>query len=153
MDQIPLLGGLPVTLKGASEMLSIFPSPTEAPGLQGKGRSGQSVGVLSHATPKQKSDLRGGEGKEILGRRDFIGYQLPDLSEWRKEEKSVWSTYEQKWNWVFLVAQTMSLPTVKKMQEVWVGKRPWRREWLPTSVSLPGEFQGQRILEGYSPWG
>ena len=35
----------------------------------------------------------------------------------------------------------------------WVGKISWRREWLPTPVSLPGEFQGQRILEGYSPWG
>ena len=30
----------------------------------------------------------------------------------------------------------------------WVGKIPWRREWLPTPVFLPGEFHGQ-----YSPWG
>ena len=30
---------------------------------------------------------------------------------------------------------------------------PWRREWLPTSVFLPGEFQGQGSLAGYSPWG
>ena len=35
----------------------------------------------------------------------------------------------------------------------WVGKRPWRKEWLPTLVFLPGEFQGQRSLGGYSPWG
>ena len=27
------------------------------------------------------------------------------------------------------------------------------REWLPTAVFLPGEFYGQRSLEGYSPWG
>ena len=47
----------------------------------------------------------------------------------------------------------MNLPTVKETQEVWVGKRPWGREWLPTPVSLPGELQGQRSLEGYSPWG
>ena len=26
----------------------------------------------------------------------------------------------------------------------WVGKMPWRREWLPTPVFLPGEFHGQR---------
>ena len=26
----------------------------------------------------------------------------------------------------------------------WVGKIPWRREWLPTSVFFPGEVQGQR---------
>ena len=35
----------------------------------------------------------------------------------------------------------------------WVGKIPWRREWLPTPVFLPGEFHGQRNLVGYSPWG
>ena len=27
-----------------------------------------------------------------------------------------------------------------------------RREWLPTPVFLPGKFQGQRSLVGYSPW-
>ena len=35
----------------------------------------------------------------------------------------------------------------------WVGKIPWRRKWQPTPVFLPGEFHGQRILAGYSPWG
>ena len=35
----------------------------------------------------------------------------------------------------------------------WVGKMPWRREWLPIPVFLPGEFQGQRRLVGYNPWG
>ena len=34
----------------------------------------------------------------------------------------------------------------------WVGKIPWRRERLPTSVFLPGKFHGQRVLAGYSPW-
>ena len=34
-----------------------------------------------------------------------------------------------------------------------VGKIPWRREWQPTPVFLPGEFHGQRTLEGYNPWG
>ena len=31
----------------------------------------------------------------------------------------------------------------------WVGKIPWRREWLPTWIFLPGEFHGQRSLAGY----
>ena len=35
----------------------------------------------------------------------------------------------------------------------WVGKNPWRREWLPTPLSLPGESCGQRSLAGYRPWG
>ena len=36
---------------------------------------------------------------------------------------------------------------------LWVGTIPWRREWLPIPVFLPGEFHGQRSLVGYSPWG
>ena len=43
------------------------------------------------------------------------------------------------------------------MEETWVwsqvGKIPWRREWLPTSVFLHGEYHGQRYLIGYSAWG
>ena len=44
------------------------------------------------------------------------------------------------------------------MQENWIQslgpeKIPWGREWLPTLVFLPREFQGQRSLVGYSPWG
>ena len=35
----------------------------------------------------------------------------------------------------------------------WDGKIPWRRERWPTPVFLPGEFYGQRSLEGYSLWG
>ena len=30
----------------------------------------------------------------------------------------------------------------------WVGKIPWRREWLSTPVFLPGESHGQRNLLG-----
>ena len=33
----------------------------------------------------------------------------------------------------------------------WVEKIPWRSEWLPTSIFLPGEFHGQKNLVGYSP--
>ena len=32
--------------------------------------------------------------------------------------------------------------------DLWVGKIPWRKEWLPTPVFLPGEFRGV-----YSLWG
>ena len=38
------------------------------------------------------------------------------------------------------------------MFDPWVGKIPWRREWLPTLVFLPGGFHGQRNVLGYSPW-
>ena len=29
---------------------------------------------------------------------------------------------------------------------------PWRKKWQPTPIFLPGVSDGQRILEGYSPW-
>ena len=34
----------------------------------------------------------------------------------------------------------------------WVGKISWKKKWQPTPVVLPGEFQTQRSLTGYSPW-
>ena len=37
--------------------------------------------------------------------------------------------------------------------ETWVGKIPWRREWLPIPVFFAGEPHEQRSLVGYSPWG
>ena len=36
--------------------------------------------------------------------------------------------------------------------DLWVGKIPWRKEELPTSVFLPGESHRHRSLVGYSPW-
>ena len=54
-----------------------------------------------------------------------------------------------------LVAQLVKNPPA--MQETWVWSLgweiPWRREWQPTPVFLPGESHGQRSLEGYSPQG
>ena len=35
----------------------------------------------------------------------------------------------------------------------WVGKIPWRKEWQPTPIFLPGEFHRQRSLGRYSLWG
>ena len=33
------------------------------------------------------------------------------------------------------------------------GRFPWRRQWQPTPVFLPGEAHRQRSLAGYSLWG
>ena len=48
-----------------------------------------------------------------------------------------------------LVAQT-----VKNLSAMWetgftLEKIPWRREWQPTPVFLPGEFHGHRSLVGW----
>ena len=42
---------------------------------------------------------------------------------------------------------------VKNVPAMWEiqGKIPWKREWQPTPIFLPGEFHGQRSLAGYSP--
>ena len=34
----------------------------------------------------------------------------------------------------------------------WVKKVSWRRKWQPASVFLPGKFNGERSLVGYSLW-
>ena len=58
-------------------------------------------------------------------------------------------------NQASLVAQMAeNLPAMQETQvRSLVRKIPWRREWQPTPVLLPGEFHGQRSLVGYSPWG
>ena len=60
-----------------------------------------------------------------------------------------------EWVWVPLVAEMIKNPPACERPgfDPWVRKSPWRREWLPTPVFLPGEFHGQRSLGGYSPWG
>ena len=54
-----------------------------------------------------------------------------------------------------LVAQMVkNLQYRRPRFDPWVRKMPWRREWQPTLVFLPGEFHGQRSLAGScSPWG
>ena len=58
--------------------------------------------------------------------------------------------------WTSLVAQTVkssaynmgdpgSIPVLNQ-------KIPWRRQWQPTPVLLPGKSHGRRSLLGYSPW-
>ena len=43
------------------------------------------------------------------------------------------------------------LPAMQETRDPWGRKIPWRREWLPTPVFLPGESHVQRSLEGRSP--
>ena len=53
-------------------------------------------------------------------------------------------------SWATLVAQLVKICLQRGRHgfESWVGKIPWRRERLPTSVFWPGEFHGL-----YNPWG
>ena len=57
--------------------------------------------------------------------------------------------------WAFPVAQMVKNLSVmwETRFDPWVGKIPWRKEWQPALVFLPGEFHGQRSLGGYRLWG
>ena len=46
-----------------------------------------------------------------------------------------------------------NLPAVQETLVLSLGwEDPLENEWLPTPVSLPRDFQGQRKLAAYSPW-
>ena len=54
--------------------------------------------------------------------------------------------------WASLMSQMVKNPSANPGDEgsvPWSGRSPWRSEWLPTPVFLPGEFHGQRSLAGY----
>ena len=53
----------------------------------------------------------------------------------------------------WLTGQSICLQYGRPGFEPWVRKIPWRREWQPTPVLLPGKSHGWRSLVGYSPWG
>ena len=52
-----------------------------------------------------------------------------------------------------LTKQNICLQCRRPGFDSWVRKIPWRREWQPTPVFLPGESHGERSLAGYSPRG
>ena len=53
----------------------------------------------------------------------------------------------------WLVGSRIRLQCRRPGFDPWVGKIPWRREWLLTAVFLPRESHGQRSQVGYSHWG
>ena len=66
-----------------------------------------------------------------------------------KKKSLMWN---HSWFGASLVAQMVKkLPALQKTGlDPWVGKIPWRKEWLLTPVFLPGEFHGQSSLVGYT---
>ena len=70
-----------------------------------------------------------------------------------EREVHVWQEVGKEW--VTVTHQTsLVVQMVKRPRfDLWVRKISCRREWLPTSIVLPGESHGQRSLVGYSPWG
>ena len=56
-------------------------------------------------------------------------------------------------NWFQIYSSQYSIKTSQYYYGKKKKKIPWRREWQPTPIFLPGESQGQRSLTGYSLWG
>ena len=60
--------------------------------------------------------------------------------------------YLLQYSWASLVAQLVKNPPAmycgKPGFDLWVGKIPWRREWLPTPVFWPEEFHRLCIVHG-----
>ena len=65
------------------------------------------------------------------------------------EKKALWRNGLPWW----LRQLRICLQCRKPGFDSWMGKIPWRREWLPTLVFLPRESHGQRNPASYSPWG
>ena len=63
--------------------------------------------------------------------------------------------YDATHMWASLVLQTVKRPPAMQDTRLnpWVRTIPWRRQWHPTPVLLPGKPHGRRSLVGYSPWG
>ena len=70
-----------------------------------------------------------------------------------EREVHVWQEVGKEW--VTVTHQTsLVVQMVKRPRfDLWVRKISCRREWLPTSIALPGESHGQRSLVGCSPQG
>ena len=66
---------------------------------------------------------------------------------------SIWPfTHLMTFHWTLSIWTTLDTED-PKMNKTEFLLSIWSRKWQPTPVFLPGEFNGQRSLAGYSPWG
>ena len=63
--------------------------------------------------------------------------------------------YPLQYSWASLVAQLVKNPSQYRRPwfDPWVGRSPGGRHGNPLQYSCLENLQGQRSLEGYSPWG
>ena len=61
-------------------------------------------------------------------------------------------TYPGMWASLVVQQRRICLQYRSCRFDPWIGEIPWRRKCQSTTVFLPGKFQGQKSLVGYSPW-
>ena len=77
---------------------------------------------------------------------------LCHLREQKSKERLIW--YIHSFQASLMAQMVKNPPAMQETQVRSLGQEvPWRREWQPTPVFLPGEVHGQRSLADYSPWG
>ena len=94
---------------------------------------------------------------ESQGRRSLVGCRLWGCTESDMTEATSQQQQQQQHEVYCFpggsAGKEIRLQCRRSRFDPWLGKIPWRREWLSTPVFLPGEFYGQRSLAGYRPWG
>ena len=102
-------------------------------------------------------ELTLGSGCNLMGMRLQVFFSF--LSSFRAQEFTVENGTDDDCEILVVAENTPFLGASICLQcrrpgfDPWLRKTPWSRKWQPTPVCLPGEFQGQRSLVGYSPWG
>ena len=85
----------------------------------------------------------------------FLGFLIHKLViQWENSQNSMRKYFEVLLR--IVAGKCWGFPgdtVVKNLPDPCVKKIPWSRKWQPTLVFLPGKFQWQRSLAGYSPWG
>ena len=119
------------------------PMPAWVPGPAGRGPQTQPLAVLFSLSSPPHNPRTGFSPDRIKTRSQYLEPRFAAESEilrfprWCSDKESTCQGRRHK----------------RHGFDPWVGKIPWRRKWQPTPAFLPGEFHGQRSLEGYSPWG
>ena len=84
-------------------------------------------------------------GRQILYQQHYLGSPFTDISR---------PMFFCSTDFGALIHKTSALGFpggLVSKESAWIGKIPWKKEWLPTPIFLPGESHGQRSIAGYSP--
>ena len=105
-------------------------------GTQRRGEAGEGADGLAKLKTESKPPCHPGVGTRSGGLREIDG--------------APWFIWGLPW---WLSGKEPACQCRRLRFDPWDGRIPWKREWQPTPVFLPGKSHGQRSLAGYSPCG